>query len=44
MFDCLSEFFKGPYLFSVLYRVYRGAYYSQGFQFYGAHPKIDKAF
>lgn len=42
--ESLSDFFKGPYLFSALYRVYRGAYYGQGFQFYGAHPKIDKLF
>ena len=40
----LSDFFSGPYLFSALYRVYRGAYYGQGFQFYGAHPKIDETF
>ena len=42
--EVLSDFFSGPYLFSALYRVYKGAYYGQGFQFYGAHPKIDKTF
>lgn len=42
--ECLSTFFEGPYLFSALYRVYRGAYYGQGFQFYGGHPKIDTEF
>ena len=28
----LKGFFEGPYLFSALYRVYRGAYFGQGFQ------------
>ena len=28
----LIQFFEGPYLFSALYRLYRGAYYGQGFQ------------
>jgi hypothetical protein len=42
--EVLSDFFSGPYLFSALYRVYKGAYYGQGFQFYGAHPKTDESF
>jgi hypothetical protein len=34
----LSQFFGGPHLFAALYRVYRGAYYGQGFQFCGNYP------
>jgi hypothetical protein len=30
-----KEFFKGPYLFSAIYRVYKGAYFGQGFQLCG---------
>jgi hypothetical protein len=35
----LTNFFGGPHLFAALYRVYRGAYYGQGFQFCGNYPK-----
>jgi hypothetical protein len=30
-----NKFFEGPYLFSAIYRVYKGAYFGQGFQLYG---------
>ena len=46
----LNNFFKGPHLFAALYRVYRGAYFGQGFQFVdtpsvwdrGIHNHFDK--
>jgi hypothetical protein len=28
----INKFFEGPYLFSAIYRVYKGAYFGQGFQ------------
>ena len=31
----MNKLFKGPYLFSAIYRVYKGAYFGQGFQLYG---------
>jgi hypothetical protein len=37
--ETLTYFFGGPHLFAALYRVYRGAYYGQGFQFCGNYPK-----
>ena len=41
----LKGFFEGPYLFSALYRVYRGAYFGQGFQLDGKLPEqIHKEF
>jgi hypothetical protein len=30
-----KNFFEGPYLFSAIYRVYKGAYFGQGFQLCG---------
>jgi hypothetical protein len=30
-----KKFFEGPYLFSAIYRVYKGAYFGQGFQLCG---------
>jgi hypothetical protein len=42
--DNLNDFFEGPHLFSALYRIYRGAYYSQGFQLSGSSLKIDNRF
>ncbi len=42
--DTINSFFSGPYLFAALYRIYRGAYYGQGFQFCGTLPKIDNKF
>lgn len=40
----LCDFFGGAYLFGALFRVYKSAYYGQGFQFYGAHPRVDRFF
>jgi hypothetical protein len=40
--ETLTYFFGGPHLFAALYRVYRGAYYGQGFQFCGNYPKHFK--
>jgi hypothetical protein len=40
----LNNFFEGPHLFAALYRVYRGAYYGQGFQLSGTSLKIDNGF
>jgi hypothetical protein len=40
----LNNFFEGPHLFSTLYRVYRGAYYGQGFQFTGTPLKVSISF
>jgi hypothetical protein len=37
--ETLTYFFGGPHLFAALYRVYRGAYYGQGFQICGNYPK-----
>jgi hypothetical protein len=34
-----NQFFKGPYLFSAIYRVYRGAYFGHGFQLCGHVPE-----
>jgi hypothetical protein len=42
--EILSNFFEGPHLFSALYRVYRGAYYGEGFQLSGSPLKINKEF
>jgi hypothetical protein len=42
--DNLNNFFEGPYLFSALYRVYRGAYFGQGFQLSGSSLKINHKF
>jgi hypothetical protein len=40
----LYNFFEGPHLFSALYRVYRGAYYGQGFQLIGSPLKTSIPF
>lgn len=40
----LDLFYSGPHLFGALYRVYRGAYFGQGFQFCEIFPKVDKQF
>lgn len=37
----INQFFEGPFLFAALYRVYRGAYFGQGFQICGTHFKFD---
>jgi hypothetical protein len=37
--ETLNHFFGRPHLFAALYRVYRGAYYRQGFQFCGIYPE-----
>jgi hypothetical protein len=37
----INQFFEGPFLFAALYRVYRGAYFGQGFKFCGTHFKFD---
>jgi hypothetical protein len=42
--DNLNKFFEGPHLFSALYRVYRGAYYGQGFQLSGSSLRINDEF
>ena len=39
-----NKFFEGPYLFAALYKVYRGAYYGQGFQFNNISPIITIKF
>lgn len=40
----INEFYIGPYLFSALYRVYKGAYEGQGFNFYGKPIKLSPNF
>jgi hypothetical protein len=40
----LNNFFEGPHLFAALYRVYRCAYYGQGFQLSGTSLKIENGF
>lgn len=40
----ITQFYKGPYLFSALYRAYKGAYFGQGFQLTGSLPNISKDF
>jgi hypothetical protein len=40
----LNNFFRGSHLFSALYRVYRGAYYGQGFQLNGSPLKVSISF
>jgi hypothetical protein len=42
--DNLNKFFEGPHLFLALYRVYRGAYYGQGFQLSGSSLRINHEF
>ena len=40
----LIQFFKGPYLFSALYRLFRGAYYGQGFQVCEKNVELSSRF
>lgn len=40
----VTQFYTGPYLFSALFRAYKGAYFGQGFQLTGNLPKLSKDF
>lgn len=37
----VNLFFEDSYLFAALYRVYRGAYFGQGYQICGSHSRFD---
>lgn len=40
----VNQFFTGPYLFSALYRVFKGAYFGHGFQLSGKLPTTIENF